>query len=123
MVIPLEILIPSALVAVIFLIGFIRLLTGPKSAKLSVEVCKDHLAAEDPEFDNYTLTFDTDHNYGLATDAGGNHIYLLRSFGDRVVVQNLSEQDISTNNSSVTIRRQDIAHSSVNFTLEAGGAS
>ena len=122
MVIPLEILIPSALVAVIFLIVFIRLLTGPKSAKLTTEICEEHLTAEDPEFENYTLTFDTDQKYALATDTEGNHRYLLRGFGDRLVVQNLSEQDVSKSHKSVTVRRQDIAHSAVKFTLDTEGA-
>ncbi|MBO6826318.1 MAG: hypothetical protein JJ879_08955 [Sneathiella sp.] len=120
MVIAPEILIPSATLAVAILVAIVRLITGSKSVVLSEKTCRDFLNLEVPEINGYLVELNDKHTLALIKTVNGQPFGLIRGFGDKLVYQSLSSDDVSEdkNHHTLKIKRSGLAHPAVTFTPE-----
>jgi hypothetical protein len=111
------ILVPVAAVFVLLVILIIRLLAGPKNVILSKDKCRQYLEYELPDLHDFEVQLSDTQKLALIY-VNKTPTHIIRSFGDKLVLQHLDAADVRTTGEAdkiLDIRRQDIAHSSVKF--------
>ncbi len=115
MVIDPAILIPAASLAVLAMVLFIRWMTGPKNRILTENSIRQFLALEETGVKIHKIIISQDNRYAIAHLEDTDAIRLIRSFGDSLVMQSLSQNDIFESEGKLSIRRQDISHPSASI--------
>ncbi|MEP3247177.1 MAG: hypothetical protein ABJN40_10410 [Sneathiella sp.] len=113
------ILIPSATLAVLLMILFIRLMTGRRNAHLEEATVRDFLSHEEAGISISGLSIDETGTAALIKLEDEHPLRLIRSFGDRMVMQILEFSDLQieehSDDGALYIKRQDISHPGFRF--------
>lgn len=117
MVIEPHILIPSATLAVMIMILAIRLVAGPRNAVLTEAGIRTFLTNEETGVTIQDILISKDQKYALIQLTDPIPLRLIRSFGDKYVMQGLEPEDLEFNAQKLKIARQDIAHGELDFVI------
>ncbi len=113
------ILIPSATLAVLLMILFIRLMTGRRDMHLEETTLRNFLSYEEPGIAISDLSIDETGTAALIKLEEEPPLRLVRSFGDRMVMQVLEISDLQIeehgDDGTLYIKRQDISHPGFHF--------
>ncbi|MCG8491807.1 MAG: hypothetical protein MI743_09360 [Sneathiellales bacterium] len=114
------ILIPAAAAAVFLMVMFIRFMTGKKDMVLSDQIIKRYFADEEMGVPLKLVTLGAEGRYALVWLSTSSPLRMLRSFGHKIVQQELRYQDLvfdKNRPTKVCINSQDVAHSRVSFEI------
>ncbi|MCF8466690.1 MAG: hypothetical protein K9G33_04755 [Sneathiella sp.] len=117
------ILLPAAALAVLIVILFIRLVAGRRDADLTPGTLTVFLRDQEPGENIIRSVISGDGKYALVQWQNGKGIGLVRSFGDKLVLQMLGSGildkcDWRSDNTLLHIPRQGFAFPSVKFACE-----
>ncbi len=116
MQIELHILLGSAALAVIILIGIIRLISGAKNVDITPEICQSFFAENEPEASIEKITINKAKSAALVETAEANHPYILRAFGNKLVCQHLHNlKSVSRTENSIVIAREGLSYPPITF--------
>jgi hypothetical protein len=118
--IELHILLGSAAIAVIIVIGIIRLISGAKNARLTQEGCEKFIADNEPNIRIKTLVLNKTKTAALLEDEHSKRPYLLRVFGNKIVCQQLhNPKSVTRVGNSITIAREGLSYPPITFEFES----
>ncbi|WP_339630552.1 hypothetical protein [uncultured Sneathiella sp.] len=114
------VLLPAAGIAVLIVIIYIRLVAGRRDARLTTEELDTFLRFQEPERTVARSALSEDGKYALIRWCDGEGIGLVRGFGDKLVYQSLTAEDLSkctldTNAHALRIPRQGFAFPPIIF--------
>ncbi len=109
------ILIPSSALAVLFMVLFIRLVAGPRNACLTESNVRDFLSKEETGVELRHLLISEDNKFALTQLKDKDPLRLVRSFGDKIVMQSILPEDLESNTQQILISRKDISHPAITF--------
>ncbi len=109
------ILTPSAALAVLFMVLFIRLIAGSRNAYLTDGNVTEFLSKEETSIELQHLLISDDNRYALIELKDKDPFRLVRSFGDKIVMQSISPEDLKSKNQKIRIPRKDISHPAITF--------
>ncbi len=112
-----HILVPSATLAVLIMILAIRLIAGPRNVVLRETDIRAFLAKEETSVPIQDILISKNKKYALIQLSDPTPLRLIRSFGDKYVMQSLDPKDLDVDAQTVKVARQDIAHSGLVFEL------
>ncbi|MEH6494835.1 MAG: hypothetical protein V7740_03750 [Pseudomonas marincola] len=115
------ILLPIAALFVGIVIVFIRLVAGPRNAKITEEGCLQLMKFEEPETNVHTICISLDQSAALLLTDAAVPLRLVRRHGDKLVLQIPDISDVKTTaakNGLIQIRRQDFSHPAINIQCE-----
>ncbi|GEM_PF-4569622 len=118
MVIEPYILIPSAAAAVLVMVLYIRFMTGARNMQLTETNIRLFLSQEEVGVPVQTILISDDGRAALISLSDPHPLRLIRSFGDKMVMQVISEADIQTpvqGKIGLVVKRQDIGHGPLTF--------
>ncbi|WP_288902545.1 hypothetical protein [uncultured Sneathiella sp.] len=116
------ILLPAAAGAVLLLIIAIRLIAGRREAELASETLAQFLTGQEPGEKIVSFVISEDRRYALVEWQNGKGIGLIRSFGDKMVLQMLGQDmllkcDWREGTTILSIPRQGFAFPPVKFAV------
>ncbi|WP_169542933.1 hypothetical protein [Sneathiella aquimaris] len=115
------ILIPAAALAVLIMIGLIRLISGSKNLLLSEKAIRTHLRFEQPDLEIQSILVSTDKHAALVVPVQDKTLRLVRSFGNKIVMQMVERDGLHLTAASPTttlIDRQDWGHPALKLSFE-----
>ncbi|MZR32101.1 hypothetical protein [Sneathiella litorea] len=117
------ILLPASALAVLFVILFIRLVAGPREAYLTPERLAAFLSDQEPDDKIVSSVISGDKRYALVHWQNGKGIGLVRSFGNKLVLQMLGREMLEKctwrdNATVLYIPRQGFAFPAVKFACD-----
>ncbi len=118
MVIEPYILIPSAAAAVLVMVLYIRFMTGARNMLLTETNIQMFLSKEEVGVPVKTILISDDGRAALISLTDPQPLRLIRSFGDKMVMQMISEADIQKpvqEKTGLVVKRQDIGHGPLIF--------
>ena len=117
------ILLPAAAGAVLIVILVIRLVAGRRDAELTAETVTQFLSHQEPNEAIESSVISKDGKFALVRWRNSRGLVLIRSFGNKLVLQILGSADIGKTiwrqENALYIPRQGFAYPSVTFTTTA----
>ncbi|GLQ06386.1 hypothetical protein [Sneathiella chinensis] len=113
-------LVTGATIAVILMVTFIRLMTGSRQARIDEATVRDFLAHEEINVPVLDILLSEDHRAALVRLDDPAPIRLIRSFGNTLVMQVLSNGEIQPQPNRIVIARQDMGHPATTLSLREG---
>ena len=120
------ILLPAAALAVLIVILYIRLVAGRREVALTPDMLTTFLQDQEPDISIIDRVISLDKKYAIVNWSANSDIGVIRSFGNKLVLQLLASRDLAkiewqTDTRALKIPRQGLAFPAVKFEYEEVG--